>query len=538
MSLDQKMLAGFVREAHGYLRQSRAGIQAFHADPTQRQGLSEALRYVRTITGAAAMVGLVHFSHLTAYVAEALATMTAEQGPLDTAHATWLHRGVQQLEHYLDGLLAGDGQEQTIAAEIERSLRQLSDAPPLTGTGTEAFAAPAQQAQSIGGTDQTPARVQEGSGDLLEDFLTEAREYLATLSHIVATLASQPEPGALLQTVRRSVHTLKGTASIVGLRSVSQLLHRMEDLLEALDDGRLSMTTSVHALLCTTCEVLDDGVQAQSAQTRQWPAAEALYHSYAQMLGDMAGVPAQPKRLLEPLPRPDAVRAMPQAPAMAADLDGTRRRQGRLPNGRHETLTQRHMVPLATLATRLQRIVQVTAQQQGKEATLWLEGEGVTLDKTVLEAMAEPLLHLLRNALAHGIEPPALRQALGKPPCGQIYLRAFTKGAQVIMQVCDDGAGLEPQLLRAAAVRSGFVTASEAAQLTADQLSPLVFLPGFSTSQTMDEVAGRGMGMDIVQTTVRRLKGHIALTSTPGQGFTCTIRLPYAAGSPPTLEPA
>ena len=208
------------------------------------------------------------------------------------------------------------------------------------------------------------------------------------------------------------------------------------------------------------------------------------------------------------------------------DFDGYLTRQGRLTSEIQDKLMRLRMVPLATLATRLHRAVRVTARERVKAVELVLEGEEVEFDKTMLEEMAEPLLHLLRNAVDHGIEPPATRQALGKSQQGQIHLRAFREGTQVVLQLRDDGAGLDPQRLRAAAVRGGFVSEAEAAQRTDEQLYALIFKPGFSTAQEVSEISGRGVGMDVVQATVSRLKGHVTINSTPGQGITFTIRLP------------
>jgi len=191
-----------------------------------------------------------------------------------------------------------------------------------------------------------------------------------------------------------------------------------------------------------------------------------------------------------------------------------------------DKLMQLRMVPLATLATHLQRAVRVTARQRGKEAELVLEGEDVAFDKTMLEAMAEPLLHMLRNAVDHGIEAPEQRQALGKPPQGEIHLRAFREGSQIVLQMHDDGAGLDLQRLRATAVREDSLSEEDAARLTHEQLYALIFRPGLSTAQEVSEISGRGVGMDVVQTTVKRLKGQVSIDSTPGQGVTFTIRLP------------
>lgn len=208
------------------------------------------------------------------------------------------------------------------------------------------------------------------------------------------------------------------------------------------------------------------------------------------------------------------------------DFEAYRARLGRLTGEIQDRLMRLRMVPLATLASRLHRAVRVTATQQGKEAELALLGGDVALDKTVLEEMADPFLHLLRNAVDHGVEPPAVRQALGKPAAGRIRVVAAYEGSQVALAVSDDGAGLVPERLREGAVRGGFATEEEAARMTAEELHTLVFRPGFSTAREVSEVSGRGVGMDVVRATVERMKGTISVASTPGRGATFTIRLP------------
>jgi chemotaxis protein histidine kinase CheA len=191
-----------------------------------------------------------------------------------------------------------------------------------------------------------------------------------------------------------------------------------------------------------------------------------------------------------------------------------------------DKLLHLRLAPLASLSTRLQQAVRVTAREQGKRVTLHIEGDDVAFDKTVLETVAVPLLHVMRNAVAHGIEPPAQRQALGKAPQGQIYLRAFTTGMQMVIEVSDDGAGLDPQQLRAAAVCGGFMSEAAVAALSDTHLYQLIFLPGFSTAPGLSEVSGRGIGLDVVNATVKRLKGHVALIASRHQGLTFSIRLP------------
>jgi chemosensory pili system protein ChpA (sensor histidine kinase/response regulator) len=170
--------------------------------------------------------------------------------------------------------------------------------------------------------------------------------------------------------------------------------------------------------------------------------------------------------------------------------------------------------------------VRLVAREQGKLVDLVLEGDAIELDKTVLEEMEDPLVHLLRNAVDHGIELPAARKRAGKPEHGEIRLRAFQEGNRVVIQVGDDGAGMDIGALRAAAVRGGFVPEGEGDRWSAEELQSLTFLPGFTTAAEVSHVSGRGVGLDIVRTNIRKLKGSIGLESTPGKGTLFTIRLP------------
>jgi chemosensory pili system protein ChpA (sensor histidine kinase/response regulator) len=170
--------------------------------------------------------------------------------------------------------------------------------------------------------------------------------------------------------------------------------------------------------------------------------------------------------------------------------------------------------------------VRVVAQKQGKQVDLVIEGEEVELDKKVLDDIADPLLHVLRNAVDHGIEPAELRQVLGKPARGQIRLHAFYEGNQVVIQIHDDGAGLQPERIRAKAVSQGYVSEGEAHTLTEAELHALIFAPGFSTADKVDELSGRGVGLDVLKSNVYKLKGTVAVDSKSGHHMTFTIRLP------------
>jgi chemosensory pili system protein ChpA (sensor histidine kinase/response regulator) len=561
-------------------------------------------------------------------------------------------------------------------------LKKPEDEPPGEPAAPEE--APPAARVSDDDSEEDGAAADEVSPELVEVFALEAEEHLGNITTLLPALEKQPDNKELVQAIRRSAHTLKGSAAMVGFRKITRLAHRMEDLLDLLYEGGAAITPETIQLLFASSDALQDLAQGKGDEA----AVRGLYQRYQQLLGqtaaqEPAAAAAKPAPVV--VPRTEAIPAeaepgVEQELAAASDQGATERqseaapgvprrsgqvvrvplerldelvklvselvitrtafeqrladhlrqmeelqlsaerlrrvstkletqyeartlggrrlfgraqeggggsrgastllgggsfeaygfddlefdrytdfhllsrelaesttdihtvggeltslngdfesflnRQARLCTEIQDKLMRVRMVPLATLASRLHRTVRNVATQQGKQVELVLEGEDTELDKTVLEEMADPLLHLLRNAVDHGIEPPALREVRGKPARGQIRLRAYHEGTQVVIQIRDDGAGVEPQVVRAAAVRSGFVTAADAEGLAEEELLNLVFLPGFSTAREVSEVSGRGVGLDIVKAHVHKLKGTLALTSQPGAGTTFTIRLP------------
>ena len=209
-----------------------------------------------------------------------------------------------------------------------------------------------------------------------------------------------------------------------------------------------------------------------------------------------------------------------------SDFLGYLNRQGRIYSDLQDRLMRLRMVPLSNLAPRLHRTVRTVAVQQHKQVELILEGEATAIDTTALQEMTDPLLHLLRNAVDHGIETPEARLSKGKSAQGTITLRAFYEGSQVVIQLRDDGQGLDAHKIRHQALKQELITPAESDTMSAQELWSLIFTPGFSTAITVSEISGRGVGMDVVHTTVQKLKGTITIDSQPNLGTVFTIRLP------------
>jgi two-component system chemotaxis sensor kinase CheA len=184
------------------------------------------------------------------------------------------------------------------------------------------------------------------------------------------------------------------------------------------------------------------------------------------------------------------------------------------------------MQPVGRLFQRFPRIVRDLARQLGKEVELVQEGESTDLDRSLVESLADPLVHLIRNALDHGLEMPDERERSGKPRKGQVTLSASQRGERIVITVADDGRGMNPEILRRKAVEKGVIDEAQAARLSENECYELIFRPGFSTAATVSDISGRGVGMDVVKTRVAELGGTLQVRSQLGRGSTLELAVP------------
>jgi len=200
--------------------------------------------------------------------------------------------------------------------------------------------------------------------------------------------------------------------------------------------------------------------------------------------------------------------------------------QARVLNDLQRSVMKIRMVPVDQLFRRFPRTVRDVARQCGKDVELAISGNDTDLDKSILDAISEPLTHLVRNAVSHGIETPEDRKRLGKPAQGVVTLRAYHQGNQVVIEVSDDGRGIDPNKIKAKAAEQGLVSEDETQRLSETELLDFIFRPGFSTAEEVTEVSGRGVGMDVVRSVLQRLKGTVQVDTRPGQGTSFRLKLP------------
>lgn len=544
-------LAADVREYIAAAREITDSLLQADVTLASHGRLTQAVRLIKDIC---AFIGNVELMALSHRLEETAAALTPGQRAAP-AVVSELGRLLLALEH--------DRDEQNQAVITEAAVQNNT---PVT-----------QPADS-----QLMAAIKALAGEgLLVDFLAEGETHAEVISNqLLIVLDSAPGDQEALADLFRRVHTVKGNLGLLQSLPPSQpeltawvtaliaVFQKLETLLDQVRKGSLTMTARVIDICYEAMDCLRGFLTAVSReQLGQPPAVDTLLAELdiAKEPGPKAVLPAGP-------PGPPAKAPPTEIPQglsthtirvseekldrlmnLVGELSITKNRfaqiarklmiEYNLPQASREikdagqwvkrvsaeledVMMSMRMLPVRTVFQKFPRTIRDIAQHTGKQIALVTEGEDTELDKTIIEQIADPLMHLVRNAADHGIEAAAGREAAGKAVQGKITLRAYNQGKHVVIEVEDDGKGLNPQLLKNKAIEKGFISPEQAAELSELQTFQLVFLPGFSTAQTVSEISGRGVGMDVVKNNVAALRGHVSIDSMPGQGTKVTIKLP------------
>jgi two-component system, chemotaxis family, sensor kinase CheA len=404
--------------------------------------------------------------------------------------------------------------------------------------------------------------------DLVREFLLESHENLDRLDEEVLRLEADPDDAEALASIFRTIHTIKGTCGFLGFSRLERISHGGESLLARVRDGQLALHRPVVDALLAVVDVIraqlaeiettgNEGTGDDSALldllARVWQQDDP---SPAPAGQPPAGTDPGESRVVDSSVRVDVgvldqlvnlvgelVLARNQLLQVTGDhadspLAASAQRVNLITAELQERLMMTRMQPVGSAWGRFPRVVRELAQVCGKQVRIQMTGQETGLDRTVIDAIKDPLSHLLRNAIDHGIEPPEVRGAAGKPAEGRLSLHAFHEGGQVNIEVSDDGAGLDIARIKRRALEGGLVTEAKVARMTDHEAADLVFTPGFSTSDSLTHVSGRGVGMDVVRTNIERIGGTVSIDSTPGSGTTVRIRIPLTLAIVPAVAVA
>jgi len=384
---------------------------------------------------------------------------------------------------------------------------------------------------------------------LIDAFVAESDDLLEEIEQSLLRLEGTPENEELLQDIFRGVHTLKGNAACLQFDDLAQFAHVMEELLDGMREGRIEANAAGVSQLLEAVDALRDlavrSVNSNGALTEAQETLIMQLAAWAGSAGTITHVDAgeqQPVRAarsartlrvsIEKLDRMldlageiatvrGNVRQLAEDSGDEKTLDAVRELD-RLSFDLQEAITNVRLVPVGPSLRHFHRVVRDLAASQGKRATLVLEGEDVEVDTTVIEQLKDPITHMIRNAIDHGVESPDARAACGKSAVGTIRITALHQSGGIVFRIADDGAGLNETSIAERARAMGV----DPERLTRQELLNLTLRPGFSTAAAVTGLSGRGVGMDVVRRNVESLRGTLNIESQAGAGTTIVIRLP------------
>jgi two-component system chemotaxis sensor kinase CheA len=395
--------------------------------------------------------------------------------------------------------------------------------------------------------------------DLVDEFVLESREQLALAESALLALDSDPDDADALDMLFRALHTIKGTSAFLGVEHATELAHHAESLLARVRAGSAMCTGELSNLVFRSIDMLDamlvaieratDGETAMlpdgfrpllanlrdgsstdaplaagqrrvSGQMRRLRVADTSVRVRSADLDRLVGVVRELVLTHSMLSRDSALRS-------AANQELARKiaHAERLAFELEEVATELRTVSFAASIQKLSRLARDLAYQSGKSIELITEGQDVLVERTMADALADPLMHMVRNAIDHGIESAEERSRAAKPETGQLRVTVRRLGTQLVIELSDDGRGMQAGRLVQAAVERGLI--SPDASLSDDEAYGLIFRAGFSTAAVVTDISGRGVGMDVVRANVESVGGSIEISSRVGRGTTFTIRLPF-----------
>jgi len=449
----------------------------------------------------------------------------------------------------------------------------------------------------------------EQDEEVIREFLVESHENLSRLDQEIVELEKHPKHAALLASIFRTIHTIKGSCGFLSFTILEKITHQAESILSQLRDGKRDLNPQIVSLILETVDATRKMLASIEATVREGsdsfddlterlrgeaqgtgiaekpvekPAekqiekqADAPSIPVGEPVRTPAGTPTQAApQTNQPPEQPDesAPVAHPESSAVAdanirvgvwlldklmdlvgelvltrnqilqfnaeredAALNATSQRLNLITTELQEGVMKTRMQPIGVVWNKLPRVVRDMAVALGKQIRLELDGTGTELDRTIIEAISDPLVHLVRNSCGHGIERPDVRIRAGKAPQGTLTLRAYHEGGQVNIEIGDDGAGIDVGRVKRKAIEKGLIRSDYADKMSDREALNLVFQAGFSTSEIITNVSGRGVGMDVVKSHIEKIGGVVDMFSRPGEGTTVKLKIPLTLAIIPGL---
>ncbi|MBL8209906.1 MAG: chemotaxis protein CheW [Bryobacterales bacterium] len=432
--------------------------------------------------------------------------------------------------------------------------------------------------------------------EIINEFLIESNENLARLDQEMVELEARPKDAALLASIFRTIHTIKGTCGFLGFSGLERITHLGENLLSQLRNGERELNPGLVSLILEMVDVVKSELSAIESNGAESGSSHETLMNRLREAADAQSAPvpeaepaarppvaAPPPASIAAPPPPPAVAAQPapetppEAEAMTkstiadatirvdvglldrlmnlvgelvlarnqilqfggrledASFGATSQRLNLITTQLQESVMKTRMQPIGVVWNKFPRVVRDLSAACGKQIQLDMEGAETELDKSIIEAIKDPLTHIVRNCCDHGIETPDMRLRAGKAAQGTLSLRAFHEGGQVNIEISDNGRGIDPVKLKQKALQKGLIRPEQAERMSEREAVSLIFRPGFSTAETVTNISGRGVGMDVVKTNIEKTGGTVDISSRPGFGTTVKIKIPLTLAIIPGL---
>ncbi len=419
-------------------------------------------------------------------------------------------------------------------------------------------------------SNQAPANDYE---DLTQDFIQESKELIERADQDLVKLEKNPQDQKLLEQIFRTMHTIKGTTAFLGYHKISELTHAAEDVMKDVSKGNMPLDARVMDGILAVIDFLKNFFKRLETGDKDEGNIQPILQKLQNRNIKSSETPQVVEKSAPPTTKEPVEEARKNVPAVSTTeqtirvettrLDKLMNLVGELVLGRNRlvqvlremsdkigddrviqdmssavdfldfvtsdlqrAVLKTRMQPISKIFNRFSRTVRDLAKELGKEVKLIIEGAETELDKSVIDELSDPLTHLLRNSVDHGVEMPEVRHKAGKNPIGTVVLSATHEGNHILISLKDDGKGIDHEIIKNKAIKNNIISPAEAQRMSRKDILDLIYRPGFSTAEKVTNVSGRGVGMDVVKTSIEKLNGSVEISTEIGKGSTFTIRLP------------
>ena len=548
--MDNQYMDMFLDESHEHLQSLNEGLLRLEENMEEISVVNDIFRNAHTLKGMSATMGFAKIAELTHEMEDVLDLVRKEELKLNEDIMDTLFKCLDSLEQMVDSVGNGEAEDVVDVSDLVAKLSSISKGTP-----------PPAAAPAAGGASAAPAAGDASGGagsdlgidDIDLDVMKKAKDAGMNVFHVKVTLMES----CVLKAARSVMvmHALDEIGDVI--KSVPPAEDLEQEKFERSFDIVLATASDAEAVtnaVDTVSEIEDIGVEeldpdalakpAEPAPAAPAAAAPAAKKAAAPAKKEGAKAAAPKKQHQSQSVRVDIEKLDTLMNLMGelvinkvrleqigqthrmSDLMETLEQMDRVTGDLQNIVMKVRMVPVSAVFNRFPRMVRDVSKELGKEINLTIEGEETELDRTVIDEIGDPIMHLLRNSLDHGVESPDAREAKGKPRVGEVGLIARHEGNNVVIMITDDGAGIDANKIRRKAVEKGMITQDEADRLDDAEAVRLIFLPGFSTAEQITDISGRGVGMDVVRSKIEALSGHVDVETHIDEGSVFKIKLP------------